>query len=177
MIPVTLLLPQNTLAYATRGGGSLFIVWGHSLSWCRSHSRCTHSVLISFFVNNKQIQEEEASAENCFYQIGLWVSLRGIFLVDDACGRIQLTMGGAIPGEMVLGALRKQAEQARSMTVSSTSPWAVLQFRPWGSFSDGLWPERVIRINPFLLKLLSEFSITDYRATSPLSQEEEMSGH
>ena len=47
---------------------------------------------------------------NCIHQIGPWASLRGILSVDDTYGRIQPTVGGAIPRKVVLGAVRKQAE-------------------------------------------------------------------
>ena len=43
-------------------------------------------------------------------------------------------VGGAIPGLVVLGSIRKQAEQAmRSKPVSSTPPWPLLQLLPPGS--------------------------------------------
>jgi hypothetical protein len=51
---------------------------------------------------------------------------------------------GATPGLVVVGAIRKQAEQAiGSKPVSSTPPWSLLQFLPLGSclnffLSDGL---------------------------------------
>jgi hypothetical protein len=39
-----------------------------------------------------------------------------------------LIVGGAIPGLVVLGSIRKQGEQARgSKPVSSTSPWPLYQ--------------------------------------------------
>jgi hypothetical protein len=48
-------------------------------------------------------------------------------------------VGSAIPGLVVLGSVRKQAEQARgSKPVSSTPPWPLHQLLPSGSC-----PERV----------------------------------
>ena len=42
-------------------------------------------------------------------------------------GRAQPTVGGAIPGLVVLGSIRKQAEQARgSKPVSHIPPWLLL---------------------------------------------------
>jgi hypothetical protein len=44
------------------------------------------------------------------------------------------TVGGAIPGLVVLGSIRKQAEQAMgSKAVSSTSLWLLHQLLPPGS--------------------------------------------
>ena len=55
---------------------------------------------------------------------GLWASLYGIFLISDWWGRAQPIVGGAIPGQVVLGSIRKQAEQAmRNKPLSSTPPW------------------------------------------------------
>ena len=47
----------------------------------------------------------------CSQQTGLWVSLWYIFLIDDCCGRAQLTVDGTIFGQVVPGTIRKQAEQ------------------------------------------------------------------
>lgn len=58
------------------------------------------------------IAEEKTSIEKCLHQMGLWASLWGTFFVDDWCGRAQLAVGGAIPEQVVLGSIRKQAEQA-----------------------------------------------------------------
>jgi hypothetical protein len=44
------------------------------------------------------------------------------------------TVGRAIPGLVVFGSIRKQAEQAmRSKPVSSTLPWSLHQLLPPGS--------------------------------------------
>lgn len=40
------------------------------------------------------------------------------------CGRAKLTVGGAIPGQVVLRYTRKQTGEA----VSNTLPWPLLQF-------------------------------------------------
>ena len=48
-------------------------------------------------------------------------------------------MGGAIPGLVVLGPIRKQAEQAaESKPVSSTPPWPLHQLLPPGSCPAGV---------------------------------------
>jgi hypothetical protein len=70
-------------------------------------------------------------------------------------------MGGTIPGLVVLGSIRKQAEQARgSKSLSSTSPWPLHQLLPpsscpvWvpvlTSFGDEQQCGSVRWINPFL---------------------------
>ena len=47
----------------------------------------------------------------------------GVFSISDQWGRAQSMMGGAIPGLLVLGSVRKWTEQAMgSKLVSSTSP-------------------------------------------------------
>jgi hypothetical protein len=46
-------------------------------------------------------------------------------------GRAQPIVGGATPGLVALGSIRKQAEQARrSKPVSSTPPWSLHQLLP-----------------------------------------------
>jgi len=49
----------------------------------------------------------------CLYEIQLW----GIFSISDQVGRAQ---GGAIPGLVILGSIRKQAEQARGNNPGET---------------------------------------------------------
>jgi hypothetical protein len=50
------------------------------------------------------------------------------------CGRAQPIVGGTIPGLVVLGSIRKQAEQAKGYKpVSSTPPWFLDQLLPPGS--------------------------------------------
>ena len=49
-------------------------------------------------------------------------------------GRTQLIVGGAIPGLVVLGSIRNQAEQAlESKPAGSTPPWPLHQLLPLGS--------------------------------------------
>ena len=51
------------------------------------------------------------------------IQLQGIFSISDQGRRAQPIVGGAIAGQVVLGSVRKQAEQARgSKPVSSTLP-------------------------------------------------------
>jgi hypothetical protein len=74
-------------------------------------------------------------------------------------------IGGAIPGLVVMGSIRKQAEQARrSKPVSSAPPWPLHQFLPPGScsacvpvltsFSDEQRYGSISQMNPFILNLL-----------------------
>ena len=51
-------------------------------------------------------------------------------------GKVQLILGGSIPGQDVLGSITKQAEQAmRSKPVSSTRPWPLYWFLPPDSYT------------------------------------------
>jgi hypothetical protein len=72
---------------------------------------------------------------------------------------------GSIPGLVVLGSIRKQAEQAMGCKpVSCTPPWPLFQFLPPGScpafvpvltsFNDELQFANVSQINPFFPILL-----------------------
>ena len=59
--------------------------------------------------------------------------MRSSFSISDQCGGAQAILGGAIPGMVVLGSRRKQAEQAmRSKPESSISPWPLHQLLPPG---------------------------------------------
>ena len=63
---------------------------------------------------------------NYLHKIGLW---KLVFLVNDGCGRTQPAMGSAIPGQVVLGCMKKQAEQAtQSKAVTSIPLCSLLQF-------------------------------------------------
>lgn len=53
------------------------------------------------------IGEEEISIEE-MQPVGKFVG--GRFLIDDRWERVQLTVGGATPGIVVLGGIRKQVE-------------------------------------------------------------------
>lgn len=58
--------------------------------------------------------------ENTPHHIGLWGSRQCIFLTDEWCERVQLSTGDTTLGLMVLGAIRRQIDQAMgSKTVSS----------------------------------------------------------
>jgi hypothetical protein len=57
----------------------------------------------------------------CLHEIKQW----GIFLISDKGGGL---VGGTIPGLVVLGSIREQAEKARgSKTVSNIPPWLLHQ--------------------------------------------------
>jgi len=60
-------------------------------------------------------------------------------LIDDLCGKVQATVGEAMPGQVILGGTRKQTKQTmKSKQVSSTSPWLLLQFLPPSSSLEPL---------------------------------------
>lgn len=82
----------------------------------------------------------------------------GRFLYFDWWRKAQPTGDSAALGQVVLGCVRGQTEQAmESESVNSTPPWFLLPFLPPGScrnsLSDGLWPESCKR-NVFFLKLV-----------------------
>lgn len=79
----------------------------------------------------------------------------GHFLDNDWCGRAQPTVGSATPWQVVPGGIRKQAEQTiKSKSVSTSSPWSLLQCLPPGSQLEFLpWLPSVVdygQIRPFL---------------------------
>lgn len=91
--------------------------------------------------------------------------LRCIFVVSCWCGRVQLIVGGAISGVMVLVSIRNQTEQASwSKIVKSSPEYPLHQILPLGSchvrvpgrasFSDGLHCARISPIYSILPNLL-----------------------
>jgi hypothetical protein len=86
------------------------------------------------------------------------MSVVGIFLIANWCGRAQSTVGGAIPKYVGLSYIRKVPEQAmKNKLASSVPPWALAQFLSWvpilASLADGLQP--ISQINkPFPPKVL-----------------------
>jgi hypothetical protein len=44
----------------------------------------------------------------------------------DCYGRAQLTVGGAVPGLMALGTIRKKAQQDTSKPLCGTPPWTLI---------------------------------------------------
>jgi hypothetical protein len=71
--------------------------------------------------------------KKCLSKIGGQASLQRIFLMSDGWKKAQPILGGYIPGMVVLGSRRKQAEQAmRSKPESSISPWPLHQLLPPG---------------------------------------------
>ena len=72
-------------------------------------------------------------------------------MIDYWCGRAQPSVGCSTTEQMVLGAIRKQAEQARrSKSESSLPPWLLLQF---------------LSLNPYLC-LLRCPSVLEYALTN-----------
>lgn len=67
-------------------------------------------------------------------QASLWA-----LLIDD-CGRHQPTVGGVIPGQVVLGAQRKQTGQISKQPSSSLCISSCFQAPASGLSHDGLWP-------------------------------------
>ena len=66
-------------------------------------------------------QRKELQVRKCLHEIQLW----GIFSISDQGPLV----GGTISGLVVLGSIRKQAEQAReSRQISNIPPWPLHQF-------------------------------------------------
>lgn len=63
-----------------------------------------------FFVNLTKswlTWKSESQLRNYLQETGLWARLWGIFLIDTWCGRPQLTVCCATPGQAVLGCIKK----------------------------------------------------------------------
>lgn len=59
-------------------------------------------------------------------------ALWGIFLTNDRYRRAKSSLGSTTPGQVALGCIRKQAEQAMAIEpVTSIPPWLLLSFLPW----------------------------------------------
>lgn len=88
----------------------------------------------------------------------LWASPWGIFLIDNKCGRAQLTVGQYHPTLVILDAVSKQAEQqaCKQCTSFASSILPCLHFRP-ASLGDILLPGNRRETNPFFTKLLLAF--------------------
>jgi hypothetical protein len=71
-----------------------------------------------YFIQAKVIWEEESSIE----KRSRVDRVIGIFLISDHWGSAQPLVGDAIPGLVVLGSIRKQAEQAKM-----SKPWGASQ--------------------------------------------------
>lgn len=75
-----------------------------------------------------------------YHNIGLWVSLGGIFLINEWHGRTQFTEGSATHGKVVLDGARKQAEK-RHDEEANKQPSPTVSASPAGaSLSDRLSP-------------------------------------
>lgn len=82
------------------------------------------SVLPTFVKKPELFGKRELRLKKCPHQTDLWASLWCIFLIDDNCAGDQLTVGGATPGLVVLGATGKQTQQTmKSKPVSRDAPW------------------------------------------------------
>lgn len=60
-------------------------------------------------------EDREPSLRRCLSHIALQIGVRGIFLINDSCGRTQSTNWGAVPGQVALGNVRNLTEQAREI--------------------------------------------------------------
>ena len=140
--------------------GSEVAIQGHTDKWQSWSSQCTPfhlkpSYLLFLFPSNWQwgwnkgksfIQWPFALHADWFY-IGLTqsnqlkggnlkffhkIQVKGIFFVSDWWKRASLPIvGGATPGLVVLGSIRKEAEQAvKSKPVSNIPPWPLHQLLP-----------------------------------------------
>jgi hypothetical protein len=95
------------------------------------HLRCVWFSLV-FFVFSKLTQarvvwEEGTTTE----KISIRLACRPTREAGSWPGRVQLSVSGTIPGQLVLGPIRKQAERAlRRKPVSSIAPFSLLHFLP-----------------------------------------------
>lgn len=68
-------------------------------------------VLARFLSTSNMEISRKKSQLNWSHQVGLRMCLQSIFFINDLCENIQYTTGGDIPGQVVLGCLRKHVEQ------------------------------------------------------------------
>lgn len=98
----------------------------------------------------------KSQLRKCPQQTGIGARLWGIFFIDDCCGRAPPLVDADAPGHLVLGYVRKQAEQARRKEfVSDVSSGPLLPFLLQvpgpPSRSDGLGCRHLISALPKLL--------------------------
>jgi hypothetical protein len=86
---------------------------------------------VSTWHNLESSERKKPQLRECLHEI----QLKAIFSISDQWERAQPTVNGAKPWLMVLGSIRKRAEQVRgSKPVRSTPPWPLHQFLLPGSF-------------------------------------------
>lgn len=75
-----------------------------------------------------------------YHNIGLWVSLGGIFLINEWHGGTQFTEGSATHGKVVLAGVRKQAEKRHDEEANKQPSSTVSASPAITSLRDGLLP-------------------------------------
>lgn len=131
--PVEASAEQNVWRYPSSFLLALLYPCGiHGIMWIVRNNLPFSTVLVnlldnwtqdSFFGEEKTLNED-FSPSGC-----LWASVLGIFLIDGSCGRVQTTMGGAIPEQVILSGIGKGDEQMMgSKPVSSILSWPLHQF-------------------------------------------------
>lgn len=76
---------------------------------------CLFALFLSTWYKTQSSGNQETQLRKCPYWSDPQVSLWGIFLNNDWFGRAQPTLASAIPEQLFLGHLKKQAEQGKGM--------------------------------------------------------------
>lgn len=126
-------------------------------------------VCVSTWHKLESLGEMETWLGNHFYQIGPWVYLWSIFLINDWFRRAQPTVGCTPPGLVVLHHLTQEAEQGTEAGHTQHSPIAPALVLVLISLSAGLWWGCVIQIMLFLTKrvVVSVIAGTEKQARKP----------
>jgi hypothetical protein len=70
----------------------------------------------------QSFEKKNLQLRKCPHHVGLYADLWCIFLVDDWCGRAQVTVDGATPGLVVLRATREQTSKPRRGSQEAVTP-------------------------------------------------------
>jgi hypothetical protein len=87
----------------------------HTHQGSTQHASCKAAALAGFDVSLNELEwseRREHQLRKYLHKTGPQASLGDIFLVSDWCRGSQLPVGSATPGQVSLGAIRKQAEQS-----------------------------------------------------------------
>ena len=109
-------------------------------SHTEKYEKClsTIAAMLDSFMSIPQarvIFEEGTSIEKRLHKIRLQASLQGIFVIYNGWGRAHPIVDGAIPGMVVLGSKRKQAEQAMKTKAGNSTPMAAVSVPTSGFLS------------------------------------------
>lgn len=106
-------------------------------------------VLLSFYceLDTKQSPgKKDSHWKNCVAQIGLWLCLWEVVLIDACCGKAQKTVNVTIPSQMGLRCVRKPAEHDPKSEAAVFSHDLYFRLLLWipalRLLSAGLWPGR-----------------------------------